>query len=61
MICCTGVCFVINCSPLTIALQRQLDVTQGPSILQQVGGCIRQDIVGLGGFEEELQLHAMLP
>lgn len=46
---------------LTVALQRELDVAQSSPILQQVGGCIGQDIVGLGGFEKELQLNTVLP
>ncbi len=38
----------------TVTLQRQLDVAQCSSVLQQVGCCIRQDVVRLGCFEEEL-------
>lgn len=46
---------------LTVTLQGEFDVAQGSSVLQEVSGCIRQDVVRLGSLEEELQFHAMLP
>lgn len=46
---------------LTVTLKRQFDVTQSTAVFQQIGGCIRQDVICLGGFQEKLQFQAMLP
>ncbi len=46
---------------LTVTLQSQFDIAQGPSVLQQVGCSIWQDVVRFGRFQEQLQFHAVLP